>query len=156
VIKAVLGYLVDGNKILLGLKKRGFGEGKLNGFGGKLEANESFEQAMLREAEEELGIIPEKYFEAAELMFYDCSSLEFFVKVFVVARWRGIPKESDEIKPHWFDIGELPFNMMWEDDEHWLPLVLSGKRVEASFWYKDLFGNNPKILRHKVEICNIP
>ena len=147
---------MDGNRILLGLKKRGFGEGKLNGFGGKLEANESFEQAMLREAEEELGIVPEKYSEVAELMFYDRSSLEFFVKVFVVERWRGIPKESDEIKPHWFDITELPFNMMWEDDEHWLPLVLSGERVKASFWYKDLFGNNPKILRHNVEICNIP
>lgn len=34
----------EGNKqILLGMKKRGFGAGKWNGFGGKLEENESNE-----------------------------------------------------------------------------------------------------------------
>lgn len=155
-IKAVLGYLVNGDKILLGLKKRGFGEGKLNGFGGKLEANESFEQAILREAKEELGIIPEKYFEIADLIFYDHLQPAFFVKAFVVQKWHGIPKESDELLPRWFDIEELPFNLMWEDDKYWLPLALSGKKLRASFWYKDLFGINPKILRHEVEICNIP
>jgi 8-oxo-dGTP diphosphatase / 2-hydroxy-dATP diphosphatase len=31
----------DNNKILLGLKKRGFGKGKWNGFGGKLEKDEN-------------------------------------------------------------------------------------------------------------------
>jgi len=155
VIKAVLGYLVDENKILLGLKKRGFGKGKLNGFGGKLQANESFEQAMLREAEEELSVVPEKYSEAAELIFYDRSSPEFFVKVFVVEKWRGIPKESDELVPLWVSIENLPFNMMWEDDMHWLPLVLSGKKVKASFWYRDLYGKNPKILKHEVNLIRI-
>ena len=33
--------LRDGNRILLGLKKRGFGVGKWNGFGGKLEKGET-------------------------------------------------------------------------------------------------------------------
>ncbi len=34
--------------ILLGLKKRGFGEGKWNGFGGKIESGESVMQAAIR------------------------------------------------------------------------------------------------------------
>jgi 8-oxo-dGTP diphosphatase/2-hydroxy-dATP diphosphatase len=34
--------------ILLGLKKRGFGEGKWNGFGGKIESGESVIQAAIR------------------------------------------------------------------------------------------------------------
>lgn len=26
---------------------------------------------------------------------------------------------------------------MWADDAHWLPLVLRGKRVDATFTFKD-------------------
>ena len=33
--------LRDGNRVLLGLKKRGFGVGRWNGFGGKLEKKET-------------------------------------------------------------------------------------------------------------------
>jgi ADP-ribose pyrophosphatase YjhB (NUDIX family) len=41
-------------QILLGMKKRGFGVGKWNGPGGKLEAGESVIQGALRELEEEV------------------------------------------------------------------------------------------------------
>ena len=36
------------NQILLGMKKRGFGSGKWNGFGGKVEPNETIEEAAKR------------------------------------------------------------------------------------------------------------
>ena len=36
------------DEILLGMKKRGFGTGKWNGFGGKIEAGETIEQAAVR------------------------------------------------------------------------------------------------------------
>lgn len=36
------------NEVLLGYKKRGFGVNKWNGFGGKVEANESISQAAIR------------------------------------------------------------------------------------------------------------
>jgi hypothetical protein len=35
-------------RLLLGLKKRGFGQGKWNGFGGKVEPGETITQAALR------------------------------------------------------------------------------------------------------------
>ncbi|MEW5720741.1 MAG: DNA mismatch repair protein MutT, partial [Chloroflexota bacterium] len=38
---ATLVFLTRDNQILLGLKKRGFAQGKLNGFGGKIEAGET-------------------------------------------------------------------------------------------------------------------
>lgn len=38
----------DVGDILLGLKKRGFGEGKWNGFGGKVEPGETIHQAAAR------------------------------------------------------------------------------------------------------------
>ena len=45
------------DKILLGMKKRGFGKGKYNGFGGKKEDNETIHDAAIRELREESGIL---------------------------------------------------------------------------------------------------
>jgi len=36
------------NAILLGLKKKGFGEGKWNGFGGKVEKDETVSEGAIR------------------------------------------------------------------------------------------------------------
>ena len=44
-------YLLDNDRILLGLKKRGIGEGKWNGFGGKVHIND---QSMTAWGEESL------------------------------------------------------------------------------------------------------
>lgn len=38
----------DATKVLLGMKKRGFGVGRWNGFGGKVEPNETIEEAAKR------------------------------------------------------------------------------------------------------------
>src|SRR3989338_6433965 len=43
-------------RVLLGMKKRGFGMGKWNGFGGKVDAGETVEEAAKRELFEEAGI----------------------------------------------------------------------------------------------------
>jgi 8-oxo-dGTP pyrophosphatase MutT (NUDIX family) len=48
----------DGS-VLLGRKKRGFGEGKVNGFGGKVEAGETVIEAAVREMQEESGLTVE-------------------------------------------------------------------------------------------------
>jgi hypothetical protein len=51
--------------------------------------------------------------------------------------WTGNPEESDEMKPVWCMINQIPFESMWDDASYWLPLVLEGKRIKASFVYKD-------------------
>jgi len=50
--------VTNGNysRILLGMKKRGLGIGKWNGFGGKLEPGESIEAAAARELHE-VGVL---------------------------------------------------------------------------------------------------
>ena len=53
--------------------------------------------------------------------------------------------------PKWFKVNNLPFESMWADDIHWLPLVLNGKKIKAKF----LFGENNVLLDYKVnEIKN--
>lgn len=46
----------SGQEVLLGLKKRGFGCGKWNGFGGKVDADETVPEAAVREVQEECGL----------------------------------------------------------------------------------------------------
>ena len=64
-------FTVTENKILLGKrKKKGFGQGKWLGLGGKVEAGETIEQAMIRECEEEGNIKVKKFIERGVLSFY--------------------------------------------------------------------------------------
>ncbi|EIW71045.1 hypothetical protein TREMEDRAFT_59989 [Tremella mesenterica DSM 1558] len=49
---------IKGRRVLLGRKKRGFGIGLWNGFGGKLDQGETMDQCVIRELYEECGLIP--------------------------------------------------------------------------------------------------
>lgn len=53
------------------------------------------------------------------------------MKVHVYETWafEGDPMESEEMRPQWFSVSNLPFESMWPDDPHWLPLLLSGNKV---------------------------
>ncbi|XP_062359656.1 oxidized purine nucleoside triphosphate hydrolase isoform X2 [Cinclus cinclus] len=48
--------VVQPSRVLLGMKKRGFGAGLWNGFGGKVQPGESIEEAARRELLEESGL----------------------------------------------------------------------------------------------------
>jgi 8-oxo-dGTP diphosphatase/2-hydroxy-dATP diphosphatase len=118
----------DGN-VLLGRKKRGFGEGKWNGYGGKVQEGEAFEDAARREWFEETGC------EAREVSLRGVLRLEgedethktIEMRIFAVTDCVGEPAESDEMEPRWFSEAALPYADMWPDDPHWMPLFLSGK-----------------------------
>lgn len=142
--KCTLCFLFTKDSILLALKKRGFGEGKLNGVGGKLQKNEKVISALKREAFEEIGVVLEKTKRVAVLDFYFLNTPGFNQKVivYVALEWKNIPQESEEVNPKWFKKTKIPFQKMWPDDKYWLPLVLSGYKVRGEF----LFGNKDKIL----------
>ena len=128
----------DDTRILLGLKKRGFGEGRWNGFGGKVEDGESIDEAAYRELTEESGLSAKKLTKRGELVFEfreDKKPLE--VHVFSADQWGDEPRESDEMKPQWFDLKTIPFSMMWPDDFYWMPLLLQGKNFRGSFFFED-------------------
>lgn len=137
--EVTLCLFVDKGKILLGMKKRRFGTGKWNGFGGKLENGESAVENAVRELKEEISISikPGDVEKVGCLDFYFKDKPEWNQKmhIFLVKNWEGEPQESEETRPEWFDIKDIPFDTMWPDDKHWLPIVLAGKKVEGRFGF---------------------
>lgn len=124
------------------MKKRGFGAGKWNGFGGKLEPGESFEEGARRELEEESSLQvhpgPENLKSIGYLSFrMEESRLYMQVHVFETWTFEGTATESEEMRPQWFREDEIPFNKMWPDDQHWFPYLLANKRFIGNFQYED-------------------
>lgn len=130
-------FLIKEDKVLLAMKKRGFGEGRWNGVGGKLEPGESIEQAVVRESQEEIRVTPTRFTKTARIIFHEnhkgrLDILE--VHVFLASAWEGKPSETEEMSPRWFQIDSIPYGEMWDDDPHWLPAVLAGKKLVCEFW----------------------
>lgn len=135
-METTLCLLKKDNQILLAMKKRGFGEGKYNGVGGKLEDNETPEQAMIRETKEEIDVIPTKYEKVGLISFdefYKNEKIRLVFHLYMTYEWEGNPTETEEMKPEWFDIDKIPYDNMFTDDKYWLPLVLEGKKIKAYF-----------------------
>lgn len=126
-------------EVLLGRKKTGFGTGKIVAIGGHVEPGESTAEAAAREVKEESGIHvePGSLVEAARLTFVFPAhpSWDMDVAIFITADWAGEPTESEEIQPQWFPVAVLPFGQMWDDAPRWLPRVLAGERLRATFTY---------------------
>jgi len=137
-MKHVTGCFVrSGDRILLGMKKKGFGVGKYAGFGGKLELNETPEVAAVRELKEESGIVANSIRKCGELVFKWPHKPEWDMvsHFFVADDWSGSPVETNEMKPEWFPANNLPFQQMWADYPFWLPHVLAGRYVTGTFVY---------------------
>lgn len=143
-----LGLLVEDNKILLGMKKRGFGEGRWNGFGGKVNDGETIEDAMMREFLEESGIRVIKYKKAGIIDFEFKDNPEVLrVHIFRILEKLGNPREGEEMRPQWFDIDKIPFEEMWSDDKFWMPMFLNNRKFEGKILFKD----EEIILDYKLE-----
>ena len=128
----------QGDKVLLGFKKRWFGAGRWNGFGGKVQEGEGVEEAAKRELVEEAGIVPQSMEQRGVFYFtFEGDPEEIEVPFFCVTEFTGEPKESEEMRPQWFGVNEIPFSQMWPDDIYWFPFFLAGKNFNGQFYFKD-------------------
>ena len=133
--------LLKDKEILLAMKKRKFGKGRWNGTGGKVESGESIIEAAIRETKEEINVTiePDELEQVAQINFVFAEKPEEnrTVHIFIARSWSGEIKESEEMKPQWFPFDAIPYDRMWPDDAHWLPLVLAGKKIVGSCTFSD-------------------
>lgn len=136
-IHTTLVFLRQENEILLAMKKRRFGAGKWNGAGGKVEPDETYEQAAVRECQEEIGVTPIALRKVGELHFFDLPDVEHYTHVYTTGEWEGEPHESEEMAPRWFAENEIPYDTMWPDDIYWIPMMLAGKLFKGIVTVED-------------------
>ncbi|XP_065658066.1 oxidized purine nucleoside triphosphate hydrolase [Hydra vulgaris] len=145
--------IINENKkqVLLGMKKRGFGCGRWNGFGGKVIANESIEECAIRETFEECGLTIEIFNKIGIIIFeFDNDPVLLNVHVFRCDCYSGSITESDEMHPQWFNYSDIPFDQMWPDDYLWYPHLLKNEKFKGYF----LFEGHDKILKEEVHLVD--
>lgn len=133
---ATLMFVVQGDQILLIEKLRGIGKGKVNGPGGKIDPGESPEQCVVRECQEELHITPKSPVKMGELWFAMSDIPDIHCHVFTSTEFEGVPTATEEAIPRWTKLDEIPWKKMWEDDHHWLPHMLGGRKFLGRFVFE--------------------
>lgn len=147
--QVTLVFLKKGDEVLLAMKKRGFGAGKWNGSGGKKNDGETIKEAAIREVKEEIGVTIRSLKKAATVYFYFTEKQEWNEKctVYLCNKWVGDPVESEEMKPQWFKINEIPYDQMWEADVYWISKIMGGKKITADI----LFDGNQKLVEKEIK-----
>jgi hypothetical protein len=74
------------------------------------------------------------------------------VHVFHAQNFTGMPMETNEMRPQWFEIDHIPYDKMWPDDRLWLPLFLAGEKFQGRFLFS--CEKTPGILKYNLEIVN--
>lgn len=144
--RATLCFIEHEGRMLLIRKKRGLGGGKINGPGGRLEPGETIFQGAVRETQEEVGLTPLRLEKRGELHFQFLDGYSLFCTVFSAYGFEGKLIETDEADPFWVDLDAIPYDGMWEDDIHWLPLVIAKTNFRGYFEFDD-----ERLLNHHVD-----
>ncbi|MDJ0656624.1 MAG: 8-oxo-dGTP diphosphatase [Xanthomonadales bacterium] len=144
---ATLLFVIRDGKILLIRKKRGLGAGKINGPGGKLDPGETPRDCAIRECQEELLITPKNVEFCGENLFQFVDGYSIHVHTYRAFEYDGTATETDEAEPLWFDLDEIPYDEMWEDDRLWLPLLIAGKKYHSVFIF-----DGDKMLDSQVDV----
>jgi 8-oxo-dGTP pyrophosphatase MutT (NUDIX family) len=136
-----LAMFVRENEILLAMKKRGFGVAYWNGYGGKLEEGETALESAVREIKEESGttVAPEDLKHLGTLDFYFTDKPEWNQRgmIYRLEKWEGEPVETEEMRPKWFSISEMPYGEMWKGDDQWFPYFLEGARFAGEIHFSN-------------------
>ena len=143
-----------GGRVFLGMKKRGPGTGKWNGFGGKVERGEPVAEGAEREFREETGgALAINLQRLGVLTFHgvcgDTRSWE--VHLFSADGVEGDFVETDEMAGAWHDVDSLDalYDHMWPDDRIWYPFLLQRKPFVLEAWFGGSKGE--EMLRHTIE-----
>lgn len=138
------------DRVLLAMKKRGWGEGRWNGYGGKPEEDETLEEAAIREIQEESGVIAKSLLKRGVMEFRWTDKDDIAeTHIYEIEDYEGEPEETEEMRPKWFKKDEVPYREMWEADRLWLGYIFEGKNFEG----KVLYDGKDKIVETDIRVA---
>jgi len=138
---ATLCYVTHNNKTLMLhriKKKNDVHEGKWNGLGGKFELGETPEECVIREVEEESGLLiknPKMHGFITFPMFDGIK--DWYVFLFTAPQFDGKLIDSNEGNLEWIPNEKLLELNLWEGDRTFIPWLLEDKFFSAKFVYED-------------------
>ncbi len=103
----------------------------------KVHEGEMIEEAARRELVEEAGIAPADLEKVGVIDFKfteDEATLQ--VHFFKTTKFEGEPKETEEMRPAWFNEAEIPYDKMFPDDRYWMPAFLDGRKFNGTITFK--------------------
>lgn len=143
-IIGTLGYVRRGDDVLLVHRQRAGDDhrGKYNGLGGKLEPGEDVVACIVRELQEEAGIVPTALTLRGTISWpgFGSDGSDWFGLVFVIDSFDGEPPARNVDGPlEWVPLERLGDLPMWEGDRHFLPLVFDDdpRQFHAVLPYRD-------------------
>ena len=118
-------------------KKNDYNKGKWIGVGGRLEKDETPNQAAIREIKEETGLDVHSLSCAGEVLFIN-NDYEETMYVYEITDFSGDLIECDEGELKWIPIKDMYDYPMWEGDKAFLPLLINHEPYfKMSVRYKD-------------------
>lgn len=135
-----LGFIIRKQKVLMLRRLKEPNSKKLNGLGGKLKANESISEGMVREVKEESGIQPVDYRLSCLLQCFDSDfKKNYMIFCYLISSFEGKPRESGpEGDLSWIDLSSIHTkNLNLVDNiPYFLPHMLKDDSLlEMSFTY---------------------
>lgn len=134
---STLVFLVRDGCVYLANKKRKFGAGCLNGYGGKMQPEDkTIEDTAIRELREESGVTALNLLKVGVIEFFEEETLIFNCHIFFCSKWEGNLRETEEMgMPEPYLLDNLPYDRMWHGDRTWLPIIFSGQNIRGKSYY---------------------
>jgi 8-oxo-dGTP diphosphatase len=150
---ATLCYLQQEAKTLMlyrNKKKNDIHAGKWNGLGGKFNSGETPEECVIREVNEESGLVIKNPHLRGIMTFPKFSSGEdWYVFIFTAGEFSGHLSDSSEGQLEWIDDSRLLSLDLWEGDKIFLQWLRQDHFFSAKFVYQ-----NKSLTEHRVIFYN--
>ena len=125
-VNSVLCYIEQNEQYLMlyrNKKQHDINGGKWIGVGGKFEAGEAPEEALIREVREETGLTLTRY-QRRGLVTFVYGDLTEYMFLYTADRFEGTLTDCDEGELHWINKTKVPDRPTWAGDRVFLPRLM--------------------------------
>ena len=133
-------------------KKNDMNQDKWIGIGGKLEAGESPEECLLREAKEETGLTLTDYAFRGVVTFVSNQWGTEYMFLYTASGFSGTMKDCDEGNLEWVPFDKIPTLPLWQGDHIFLRLL----RQDAPFFSLKLEYQGDTLVRAALDGKDLP